>query len=367
MKNNKIVVGITHGDINGVGYEVILKAFASEDMLDLCIPVIYGSPKVAAYHCKTLELETSFSIINSIDEAEPNTLSIINCVETDVRVEFSQVSRDAGQAAFCALEQATEDYKNGLIDVIVTAPINKHAIHSEGFNFPGHTEYLQERLGDGAESLMLLMKGDFRIAVVTGHIPLSEVSATLSKELIEHKIKILNESLQSDFGISRPRIAVLGLNPHAGDAGLLGKEEIEIIKPALDSMSEQGVLCFGPFPADGFLGSNDYTKFDAILAMYHDQGLIPFKVLAMEEGVNFTAGLPVVRTSPAHGTAFNIAGKGLADETSFRQAIYSAIDIFRYRNEFKQLASNPLAKLYHNRKDDSDKLELDKDNHDDDF
>lgn len=367
MKNNKIVVGITHGDINGVGYEVILKTFASEDMLDLCIPVIYGSPKVAAYHCKTLGLETSFSIINSIEEAEPKTLSIINCIESDIRVEFSQVSKEAGLAALSALEQASEDYKNGLIDVIVTAPINKHAIHSDTFNFPGHTEYLQERLGNGAESLMLLMKGDLRMAVVTGHIPLSEVPTTLSKELIEHKIKIFNDSLQADFGITKPRIAVLGLNPHAGDDGLLGREEIEIIKPALDEMSEQGVLCFGPFPADGFLGSEDYTKFDGILAMYHDQGLIPFKVLAMEDGVNFTAGLPVVRTSPAHGTAFNIAGKGLADENSFRQAIYSAIDIFRYREEYKHLSANPLSKLYHSRKDDSDKLELDKDNNEDDF
>lgn len=367
MKNNKVVVGITQGDINGVGYEVILKTFASAEMLDLCIPVIYGSPKVAAYHCKSLDIETSFSIINSLDEAESNTLSIINCVETDIRVEFSQDSKDAGQAALSALEQVTEDYKNGLIDVIVTAPINKHAIHSDNFDFPGHTEYFEQRLGEGQESLMLLMRGDFRIAVVTGHIPVSQIAATLNQSLIEKKISVFNESLKNDFGIAKPRIAVLGLNPHAGDGGVLGTEEKEIIIPAMEAMSEQGVFCFGPFPADGFFGSTDYTKFDGILAMYHDQGLVPFKVLAMEDGVNFTAGLPVIRTSPAHGTAFNIAGKGIADESSFRQAIYAAIDIFNYRQEQKRIEANPLQKLYHSRKDDSDKLELDKDDHEDDF
>ncbi|WP_018108615.1 4-hydroxythreonine-4-phosphate dehydrogenase PdxA [Bacteroides propionicifaciens] len=367
MRNNKVIVGITQGDINGVGYEVILKTFASLEMLEFCIPVVYGSPKVAAYHGKSLEVETNFSIINSIEEASDNTLSILNCIDTDVRVEFSTQDKEAGAAALKSLECAVEDYKNGLIDVLVTAPINKHVIQSENFNFPGHTEYLEDRLGDGHKSLMILLKDDFRVAVATGHLPLREVPLALTKELIERKINIFNQSLINDFGIAKPRIAVLGLNPHAGDDGLLGNEEIEIIKPAIQQMNEDGLFCYGPFSADGFFGSNDFTKFDGILAMYHDQGLIPFKVLAMEDGVNFTAGLPVVRTSPAHGTAYSIAGKGIASESSFRQAIYTAIDVFRYRKEQERLSANPLGRLYFNKKDDSDKLVLDKEDDHDDF
>ena len=300
MEDNKIRVGITQGDINGVGYEVILKTFSDPMMLELCTPIIYGSPKVAAYHRKSLDLPTNFSIVNSASEAVPNRLSVVNCTDDEVKVEFSKPDPEAGKAALGALEKAIEEYKAGLIDVIVTAPINKHTIQSEEFSFPGHTEYIEEKLGDGGKALMILMKDDLRVALVTGHIPVREIASAITKELIQEKLLVFNRALKQDFGIGAPRIAVLSLNPHAGDEGL---------------------LCYGPYPADGFMGSGNFTHFDGILAMYHDQGLAPFKSLAMDEGVNYTAGLPVVRTSPAHGTAYDIAGKGIASEDSFRQAV----------------------------------------------
>lgn len=359
MENNKIRIGITHGDINGVGYEIILKTFEDTGMLELCTPIIYGSPKVAAYHRKSLNLSTNFSIINSADEAAYNKLSILTCVDDEVKVEFSKPDQSAGKAAFDALERALEDYKKGLIDVLVTAPINKHTIQSEDFSFPGHTEYIEEKAGDGQKSLMILMKGDLRMALVTGHIPISQVASTITKELIKEKIQIFNNSLKKDFGISSPRIAVLALNPHAGDEGLIGREEEEIIKPVLEELKNKKVLCFGPYPADGFMGSGNFAHFDGILAMYHDQGLAPFKILAMEEGVNYTAGLPIIRTSPAHGTAYDIAGKGEALEDSFRQAIYVAIDVYRNRNRDAEARVNPLRKQYYEKRDDSDKLKLD--------
>ena len=337
MEDNKIRVGITQGDINGVGYEVILKTFADPVMLELCTPIIYGSPKVAAYHRKSLDLPTNFSIVNSASEAVPNRLSVVNCTDDEVKVE----------------------YKEGMIDVIVTAPINKHTIQSEEFAFPGHTEYIEQKLGDGEKSLMILMKDDFRVALVTGHIPVKEIAGSITKELIQEKLKIFNRSLKQDFAISAPRIAVLSLNPHAGDGGLLGTEEQEIIIPAINEMAAKGMLCYGPYPADGFMGSDNFTHFDGILAMYHDQGLAPFKALAMDEGVNYTAGLPVIRTSPAHGTAYDIAGKGIASEDSFRQAIYVAIDVSRNRQREKEAHANPLRKQYYEKRDDSDKLKLD--------
>lgn len=359
MEDNKIRVGITQGDINGVGYEVILKAFSDATMLEICTPIVYGSPKVAAYHRKALDLPTNFSIINSASEAAPNRLSIVNCTDDEVKVEFSKPDAEAGKAALGALEKAIEEYRAGLIDVIVTAPINKHTIQSDEFSFPGHTEYIEEKLGDGAKALMILMKDDFRVALVTGHIPVRDIASTLTKELIQEKLSIFNRSLKYDFGIGAPRIAVLSLNPHAGDNGLLGMEEQEIITPAIQEMAAKGMFCYGPYPADGFMGSGNFTHFDGVLAMYHDQGLAPFKALAMDEGVNYTAGLPVVRTSPAHGTAYDIAGKGLASEDSFRQAIYVAIDVFRNRQREKAARANPLRKQYYEKRDDSDKLKLD--------
>lgn len=328
---NKIKIGISQGDINGIGYEVILKTLEDNRILDICVPIVYGSPKVAAYHRKVLDLSVNLNLINSAAEANDKRANIINCNSDEIKVEISQSTEAAGTAAFQALEKAAADLKAGVIDALVTAPINKKNIQSEQFSFPGHTEYLEQTFGSKGDALMLLVSDKLRIAVATGHLPIAKVAQTLTKELIFNKIRILNESLKKDFGISRPRIAVLGLNPHSGDQGVIGKEEIEIIKPAITEALENEIICVGPLPADGFFGSDEYNKYDAILAMYHDQGLIPFKTLSMDSGVNFTAGLGVVRTSPDHGTAYDIAGQNRASENSFRQALYAAIDIVKNR------------------------------------
>ena len=357
--NRKIRVGITHGDINGIGYEVILKAFADPTMLELCTPIVYGSPKVATYHRKAMDIQVNFSIINEANEALDGKLSILNCVDDELKVELTAATPDAGKAALDALERALKDYREGLIDVLVTAPINKHTIQSDAFHFPGHTEYIEERVGDRKKALMILLKDDFRVALVTGHIPVKDIATTITKELIQEKLSIFHRSLKQDFGIDCPRIAVFSLNPHAGDNGVIGTEESEVIIPAMQEMIAKGIQCFGPYPADGFMGSGNFTHFDGILAMYHDQGLAPFKALAMDEGVNFTAGLPIVRTSPAHGTAYDIAGQGIASESSFRQAIYTAIDVYRNRVIEREIHARPLRKQYHERRDDSDILKLD--------
>ena len=359
MDNNIIRVGITHGDINGVGYEVVLKAFSDPAMIELCTPVIYGSPKVAAYHRKAMDIPTQFSIVVNAEEVVDGRVNIVSCTEDEIKVELGKPTAEAGKAALDALETALVDYNDGLIDVLVTAPINKHTIQSDTFHFPGHTEYIEEKVGEGNKALMILLKDDLRVALVTGHIPVSQISQTITKELIMEKIAIFNDSLKIDFNISSPRIAVLALNPHAGDEGLIGMEEQDIIIPALQEMSKSGVLCFGPYPADGFMGSGNFKHFDGILAMYHDQGLAPFKALAMDEGVNFTAGLPIVRTSPAHGTAYDIAGRGIASEASFRHAVYVALDVFRNRRLQEEISAHPLRKQYHEKRDDSDKLKLD--------
>lgn len=359
MEERKIKVGITHGDINGIGYEVILKTFADPAMFDLCTPVIYGSPKVAAYHRKAMDIPTNFSIVASAADAQEGKLNIVNCIEEEVKVELTKSTPEGGRAALLALERALAEYREGYFDVLVTAPINKSTIQSDDFHFPGHTEYIEQRVGDGQKALMILLKDDFRVALVTGHIPVSEISKDITKELIKEKLAIFHRSLKQDFNIDSPRIAVFSLNPHAGDEGLLGTEEQTVITPAIQEMAEEGVLCFGPYPADGFMGSGNHTHFDGILAMYHDQGLAPFKALAMDEGVNFTAGLPIVRTSPAHGTAYDIAGQGIASEDSFRQAVYVAIDVFRHRCIEREISAHPLRKQYYEKRDDSDKLKLD--------
>ncbi len=338
---------------------MILKTFSDPTMLELCTPVIYGSPKVAAYHRKAMEIPTNFSIVNTAEDAQDGRVNVVNCIEEELKVELSKPTPEAGKAALTALEKALADYRDGLFDVLVTAPINKHTIQSDTFHFPGHTEYIEERVGDGQKALMILLKGDFRVALVTGHVPVRDIPGMLTKELIMEKMEIFHQSLKKDFGIDNPRIAVFSLNPHAGDHGLLGTEEEEIIIPAMKEMIAKGVQCFGPYPADGFMGSGNYTHFDGILAMYHDQGLAPFKALAMDEGVNFTAGLPIVRTSPAHGTAYDIAGKGVASEDSFRQAVYVAMDVFRNRAWEKEISARPLRKQYYEKRDDSDKLKLD--------
>ena len=357
--NGKIRVGITHGDINGIGYEVILKSFSDPAMLDLCTPIVYGSPKVATYHRKAMDIQTSFTIINNADDAQDGKLNILSCTEDELKVELTKATPEAGKAALDALERALKDYREGDIDVLVTAPINKHTIQSDSFHFPGHTEYIEERVGDDNKALMILLKDDFRVALVTGHIPVKDIAATITKELIMEKMEIFHRSLKQDFGIDCPRIAVFSLNPHAGDNGVIGTEEAEVIIPAMKEMIAKGVQCFGPYPADGFMGSGNFCHFDGILAMYHDQGLAPFKALAMDEGVNFTAGLPIVRTSPAHGTAYDIAGQGIASESSFRQAIYLALDVYRNRMMEAEIHARPLRKQYYEKRDDSDILKLD--------
>jgi 4-hydroxythreonine-4-phosphate dehydrogenase len=356
MDTHKIKVGITQGDINGVGMEVILKTFENATMFDLCTPVLYGSVKAVAYHRKTLNLPTNFTPVRSAADAVHNRLYVVNTREEEIKIELGTPSAEAGTAAREALELAIEEYKKGLIDVLVTAPIHKQTISGEEFPYHGHTEYLEARTGEGAKSLMILLKGGLRVALATTHIPISAVPTALTKDLIKEKIRILNHSLQKDFGIGRPRIAVLALNPHAGDGGLIGTEEQDFIIPALAEVKADKILAFGPFPADGFFGSDHFMDFDAILAMYHDQGLAPFKALVMDEAINFTAGLPLVRTSPAHGTAYDIAGKGTASPASFRQAVFTAIDLFRTRRGDEQARINPLQKSFFDRRDDSDRF-----------
>lgn len=348
----KIKIGITHGDTNGVGYEVILKAFDSPTVLELCTPVIYGSPKVATYHRKAMELGTSFNTVASADKIAEGKLNMVDVIQEEVKIELGTATSESGAAALQSLEAAMTDYKQGLIDVLVTAPINKNSIQGEGFNFPGHTEYIQACAGEGNEALMILMNSVIRVALATTHLPLSQVASAITQEGLLSKLRILNQTLKRDFTLSAPRIAVLGLNPHAGDDGLIGSEEKDIIIPAMQAAEEEGIGCFGPFPADGFFGSAAYRHYDAVLAMYHDQGLAPFKLLAMEDAVNYTAGLPIIRTSPGHGTAYDIAGKGKASPASFLQAVYAAIDIYRNRIIYDEAHENPLPKLYHDKRED---------------
>ena len=356
MEQQRIKVAITHGDTNGVGYEVILKAFDDPQMLELCTPIIYGSPKVAAYHRKVLNLQTNFTIIEKAEEAKEGKLNLLTTFDDEVKIELGTPAKEAGEAALAALDRAMTDYRSGLYDVIVTAPINKKTIQSNLFHFCGHTEYIESCVGDGNKALMILMNDVLKVALVTTHLPIKDVASAITKEAIVEKAILLNNSLKRDFGLTRPRIAVLALNPHAGDEGLLGKEENEVIMPAIAELESKGVMAFGPYAADGFFGSGNYRHYDAVLAMYHDQGLAPFKTLAQENGVNYTAGLPIVRTSPDHGTAYDIAGKGVADAQSFREAIYAAIDIYRNRKNYDEAGAHPLPKLYHEKRDESEKV-----------
>ncbi|MGD9556794.1 MAG: 4-hydroxythreonine-4-phosphate dehydrogenase PdxA [Mangrovibacterium sp.] len=345
MSKSKITIGITHGDINGIGYEVIMKAFSDPRMLEMCTPVVYGSPKVAAYHRKALNMEAfNFNSVRNAAEADSRKMNIINCIDDNIRVELGKISDVAGEASYMALEAAVMDLKAGVIDALVTAPISKDNIQSEKFNFPGHTEFLARQFNTD-NYLMLMVSEMMKIGVVTTHVPVSKVPSLITKEAILKKLRIMAASLEQDFSIKKPRIAVLGLNPHAGDGGLLGSEEKEIIIPAIERAKEEGILAIGPYPADGFFGAGDYSRFDAILAMYHDQGLTPFKVISFERGVNYTAGLPGIRTSPAHGTAFDIAGEGKASAESFREAVYLAIDVYKNRSLHKEISRNPLRKF----------------------
>lgn len=355
--SDKIKIGISIGDINGIGLEVILKTLAENKILDYCTPIVYGNTKVASFHRKALKMgDFSFNVITQADQANPRKANMINCWEEDVKIELGEVTAAGGKYALLSLQKASDDLVSGAIDALVTAPINKHNIQSESFQFPGHTEYLQERSGS-TDALMFLVSVGLRVGVVTGHIPVMEVPQAISQAKIVKKLQLMNESLKKDFWIEKPKIAVLGLNPHASDNGLLGKEEAEIIGPAIQEAFDKGIICFGPYSADGFFGNGTYKQFDAVLAMYHDQGLIPFKTIAFDSGVNYTAGLKFVRTSPDHGTGYAIAGKNSADPRSFMEALFTAIHIVKNRREQEDLLQNALrtgAKLVENASDVKD-------------
>lgn len=341
-KNGKLHIGITHGDLNGVGYELIIKTLLDQRLYELFTPVVYGSSKVASYHRKTLNVpEFSFNVIKHADQAVDDKPNLVNLVDKEVKIELGKSTEIAGELALLALETAIEDIKSGVIDIICTAPINKKNIQSTDFHFPGHTEYLASRFGCD-DVLMLMVRNQLRIGMITGHMPLKDVSDSLTVELIMRKINVLHASLLRDFGITKPKIAILSLNPHASDNGLLGDEEEKVIIPAINEANEKGMMVFGPYASDGFFASLNYKHFDAILAMYHDQGMLPFKALAFDTGVNFTAGLPIVRTSPAHGTAYEIAGKDNASTDSFREALYLGIDVYNNRLLYDELQKNPL-------------------------
>ena len=336
----KLVVGITQGDGNGIGYEVIIKALADERMLDLCTPVIYGSSKIFGFYKKQIHNidQINTNVINSAKDVHQKRVNIVNCLPENVFVEPGQATAESAKAAMISLERAVEDIREGYIDVLVTAPINKRAMAGEGFGYTGHTEYLEKQFGVD-EVAMIMVCDRLKVGVVTGHIALKDVVTSINKEKILSKLRLMKVSLERDFGIDAPKIAVLGLNPHCGDGGLLGDEEQQIILPAVQEANAEGILAFGPYSPDGFFGSS-YGKFDAVLAMYHDQGLTPFKALAFEEGVNYTAGLPIVRTSPDHGTAYEMAGRDMADPRSMMAAIYTAIDIFNRRADYDDLVEN---------------------------
>lgn len=359
--SDKIKVGITHGDFNGIGYEVILKMLDDNRLFELCTPIVYGSAKIAANYRKQMSLQGQAPVqIKDAENAAEGQAYIINVIGEDAKVEPGHPSAEAGKGAFEALERAVADLRAGKIDVLLTAPVNKSTIHSELFTFPGHTEYLEASIGDGNKALMILFNDTVRVALATIHLPISKVAEAITKESLMEKIRLLNNSLIQDFGIVKPRIAVLGLNPHAGDDGLLGSEEKEIILPAVEESRAKKIHVFGPYAADGFFGSGNFRKFDGILAMYHDQGLAPFKTLAGGSGVNFTAGLPFVRTSPDHGTGFDIAGKGEASPDSIREALYAAIDIYRNRLNHAERTANPLRRQYVDKSKDNVVLDLSK-------
>lgn len=340
--DNRIRIGFTLGDVNGVGPEVVLKALEDKRMLGICTPVIYGNNKIISFYKKLCNLEgLSYSTVNSADQATHKSVHVINCIQQDVMIMPGQENEVGARVALASLEAATKDLLDGHIDAIVTAPINKHNLQSIGFAYPGHTEYFQS-FAPQSESVMLLMQGELRVGLVTGHVPVKDVAASISKEKILKKLEVIHHSLKQDFASTSPKIAVLGLNPHAGDGGALGAEETNIIIPAIKAAQEKKMLVTGPFSADGFFGSGQYQYFDAVLAMYHDQGLVGFKSLSFGNGVNYTAGLPFVRTSPDHGTAFDIAGKNLASPESLLQATFTAIDIVRSRNEYLEATKNPL-------------------------
>ena len=339
-KNETIKVGISVGDINGIGIEIVLKTFEDVRMLELCTPIIFASNKTLSIHKKELNIHTQTHGVDALTKCVSNKVNLVNVWKEHVDINFGKETEDGGKYAFLSLQAAVKALQNNEIDVLVTAPINKHNIQSEDFKFSGHTEYLETHLK--GDSLMILMTDEIKIGLITGHIPIQKIAETITSELIEKKVNLMYHSLVQDFKISKPKIAVLGLNPHCGDNGVIGDEDDTLIRPTLEKIQTSGKLVYGPYSADSFFGSGSYKNFDGILAMYHDQGLAPFKTLAFGNGVNFTAGLDKIRTSPDHGTAYEISGKGMANDNSFKEALYSALDIFKNREEFKKLSENKL-------------------------
>lgn len=339
-KAENIIVGISIGDLNGIGSEVILKTFEDTRMLELCTPVIFANAKIVSFLRKELNIDIAIHGIDKIEQLVVGKINVLNVWREGVNLEFGKNDDVVGSYAIKSFVAATKALKEGLVDVLVTAPINKYNIQSEEFKFPGHTDYLDKELE--GDALMLMVHDDLRVGLLTDHVPVNEVAKHLNEKLISSKIKTIIQTLKQDFEIEKPKVAVLGLNPHSGDNGVIGQEEEKIIKPALKKLFEAGNMVFGPFSADGFFGSAQYEKYDAIIATYHDQGLIPFKTLSFGNGVNYTAGLNKIRTSPDHGTAYEIAGKGVANHESFKEAVYLAIDIFRKRNDYQELIKNPL-------------------------
>lgn len=339
-KVENIIVGISVGDLNGIGSEVILKTFEDARMFEFCTPVIFANAKLLSYLKKVLDVNVSIHGIDKLEQIVPNKLNVLNVWKEGVNIEFGVLDENVGKYAVKSFKSATDALANDLIDVLVTAPINKYNIQSEEFNFPGHTDYLNEQLQ--GDALMFMINDNLRVGLVTDHVAINEVNNFITPEIIKSKIKTIHETLVVDFKISMPKIAVLGLNPHCGDGGVIGSEDDVIVKPTINELFDEGFKVFGPFSADGFFGASEYEKYDAVLAMYHDQGLVPFKTLSFGNGVNYTAGLNKIRTSPDHGTAFGIAGKGLADATSFTSALYLALDVYRNRMEYQELTKNPL-------------------------
>jgi 4-hydroxythreonine-4-phosphate dehydrogenase len=337
----KPIIGISIGDVNGVGLELIIKSFADAELLDLCTPVVFGSTKAASYHRNAIDMrDFNFNIIKDLSQIQHGKANLINVSDREVKIEFGEISAEAGALALASLEAACRALEDAKIHALVTAPIHKKSIQSDSFRFSGHTDYLEARFK--SKALMILASDEMRMALATVHIPLREVSESLSEDLIFDRLQTLAKSLRNDFHLPKGKIAVLALNPHAGDQGVIGVEDQEMVLPAIERAKEAGIMAFGPFPADSFFGAQMHTKYDAVLAMYHDQGLIPFKTIAFGKGVNYSAGLPVIRTSPDHGTAFDIAGEGKADPSSFRQALYLAIDLIRNRGISSEINSNPL-------------------------
>ncbi len=339
-KTDKIIVGISIGDTNGIGLEVILKTFEDKRMLEFCTPVLFGSNKVISFHKKNLNLNNSIHGIQNLDKIVHGKINLVNVWKEDVKIDLGKTTNIGGKYAVKSLTEAVSALKNGDVDLLLTAPINKENIQSEEFKFPGHTEYLESNLE--GKSLMILLTDELRVGLITGHIPVSKVSETITPELIIEKTAIMHQSLKQDFNINKPKIAILGLNPHCGDKGTIGNEDEEIIRPTINKIKESGKMVYGPYAADGFFGSKTYTQFDGVLAMYHDQGLAPFKALSFGNGVNFTAGLDKIRTSPDHGTGFDIAGKNKANIDSFKEALFTSLKIFNNRKEYTDLESNRL-------------------------